>query len=561
MTDIAVSARGLLADFSAAGVLTWADVHPAQQLTYLFGEPDERVQLALALTVRALRSGSICLEWARVREVGLGEDAVADVPDELWPEEAGWLAALRSSPAVTVGDGAPGERPLRLVDDALYLERHYGDQESVRAGLLARLSPPSATPPLVEPVETEATPDQQAAITLALAQRVSVIAGGPGTGKTFTIRLLIEQLRAQEPDALVALAAPTGKAAARMTESLRSVGLTAVTLHHLLGWRAESRNRFVHDATNPLPHDVVVVDEMSMVSMLLTARLLAALKPTARLVLVGDPDQLASVDAGSVLADIARAPATQGVVARLERNHRFNQTIAALARAIRDGEPDAALAVLAAGGNEVALAEGPSAASRLRQRVVEPGVRLLEAAASGSVGSALAALDEHRLLCGHRRGPFGVQHWTRQVVAWLSEAAPDLAAEGEFATGRPVMVTANAPEFGLYNGDTGVLIADPAAGPRAWFRQGDALRSHSPFVVDGLTTVHAMTVHKAQGSQFPHVSVVLPPVGSPLLTRELLYTAVTRAESSVLLVGSPEAVREAVTHPARRMSGLARRLT
>ncbi|WP_300083386.1 exodeoxyribonuclease V subunit alpha [Propioniciclava sp.] len=574
MTDIAVSSRGLLAAFSAAGVLTWGDVHPAQQLAHLFGEADERVHLALALTVRALRSGSICLEWARVRELGLGEDAVADVPEVLWPEESGWLDALRASPAVTVGDGAPGQRPLRFADDALYLERHFGDQEAVRLGLLARLAA-AVEPVPIEPVPVEpapappaeavpasgATDEQQAAILLALGQRVSVIAGGPGTGKTHTIRLLIEQLRATEPDALVALAAPTGKAAARMTASLRSVGLTAATLHTLLGWRPDSRNRFVHDATNPLPHDVVVVDEMSMVSMLLMSRLLAALKPTARLVLVGDPDQLASVDAGSVLADIARAPATQGVVARLERNHRFNRTIAALARAIRDGEPDAALAVLGAGGEEVSLADGPSAASRLRQRVVEPGVRLLEAAASGSVGSALAALDEHRLLCGHRRGPFGVQHWTRQVVAWLSEAAPELASEGEFATGRPVMVTANAPEFGLYNGDTGVLIADSATGPRAWFRQGDDLRSHSPFVVDGLTTVHAMTVHKAQGSQFAHVSVVLPPVGSPLLTRELLYTAVTRAESSVLLVGSADAVREAVTHPVRRMSGLARRLT
>lgn len=554
MTDIAVSASGLLAAFSEAGVLTWADVHPAQQLAHLFGEADERVHLALALTVRAVRSGSICLEWSRLTDVGLGEDAAHEIPDELWPEESGWLDALRSSPAVAVGDAAPGERPLRLVDDALYLERHFGDQEAVRLALLARL--PATTAP---PGATTGD-DQQDAISVALTHRLSVIAGGPGTGKTHTIRLLIDRLRADEPDALVALAAPTGKAAARMTESLGGGDLTAVTLHHLLGWRPGSRNRFLHDATNPLPYDVVVVDETSMVSMLLMARLLAALKPSARLVLVGDPDQLASVDAGSVLADITRAPATQGVVARLERNHRFDGTIAALARAIRDGDADAALAVLADGGEHVALLEGPAAGLALRARVTGPGVRLLEAAATGDVASALGALEEHRLLCGHRRGPHGVQHWTRQVVAWLAEAAPDLAGEGELASGRPVMVTANAPDFGLHNGDTGVVIVSEA-GARAWFRHGDELRSHSPFVLDGLTTVHAMTVHKAQGSQFAHVSVVLPPVGSPLLTRELLYTAVTRAESSVLLVGSAEAVREAIAHPARRMSGLARRLT
>ncbi|WP_342371711.1 exodeoxyribonuclease V subunit alpha [Propioniciclava soli] len=551
MTDTAVSARGLLAEFSAAGVLAWADVHPAQQLTHLFGETDERVQLAIALTVRALRSGSICLEWSRIRDLGLGEDAVAEVPPELWPEEAGWLAALRASPAVRVGDGGPGERPLRLVDDALYLERHFGDQESVRLALLTRLAGTGD--------DTGAT-GQDDAITLALSHRVSVIAGGPGTGKTHTIRRLIEQLRVDEPDALVALAAPTGKAAARMTESLAPSAFTAVTLHTLLGWRPGSRNRFVHDATNPLPHDVVVVDETSMVSMLLMARLLAALKPAARLVLVGDPDQLASVDAGSVLADITKAPATRGVVARLERNYRFDGTIAALARAIRAGEADAALGVLADGGEHVSLVDGADAAASLRERVVGPGVRLLEAAASGSVGAALTALEEHRLLCGHRRGPFGVQHWTRQVVSWLAEAAPGWAADGELAVARPVMMTVNAPEFGLHNGDTGVVIAGPD-GPRAWFREGTTVVSHSPFVLEGLATLHAMTVHKAQGSQFGHVSVVLPPVGSPLLTRELLYTAVTRAERSVLLLGNEDAVREAIGHPARRMSGLARRLS
>lgn len=558
MTDIAVSARGLLADFSGAGVLTWADVHPAQHLTHLFGESDERVRLALALTVRALRSGSICLEWARIRELGLGEDAVADVPAEWWPDADGWLAALRASPAVTVGDGGPGRRPLRFVDDALYLERHFGDQEAVRHALLARLAGTDGLP---------GASGQDEAVDLALRMRLSVIAGGPGTGKTYTIRRIIERLHATEPDALVALAAPTGKAAARMTESLGGGGLTAVTLHHLLGWRPGSRNRFVHDATNPLPHDVVVVDEASMVSMLLMARLLAALKPSSRLVLVGDPDQLASVDAGSVLADIAQAPATRGVVARLERNYRFDGPIAALADAIRSGDADAALAILAAGPRaaggvpEVELSDGERAAAALRARVTRPGVRLLEAAASGAARDALDALQEHRLLCGHRRGPFGVQHWNRQVAAWLAEAAPRLVSEREFASGRPVMVTANAPEFGLHNGDTGVVIPGPAAEPRVWFPTGDGgVRSLSPFVLDGLATVHAMTVHKAQGSQFAHVSVVLPPVGSPLLTRELLYTAVTRAESSVLLVGSPDAVREAVTHPARRMSGLARRL-
>ena len=551
MTDahVAVSATGPLADFNRAGALTWADIHPAQQLGHLFGEKDPRVQLALALTVRALRSGSICLELDRLRELDLGEEAVS-IPADWWPEQAGWLDALRSSPAVTVGDQGAGDRPLRLVDDALYLERHFADQEAVRKALLARLAtaPASGTPE-----------GQDAAVDLALTSPVTVIAGGPGVGKTYTIRRIIERLRADQPDALIALAAPTGKAAARMTESLGDGSLTALTLHALLGWKPGSRNRFLHDAERPLPHDVVIVDEMSMVSMVLMNRLLAALKPSARLVMVGDPDQLSSVDAGSVLADITRAPATTGVVARLTRNYRFAGAIATLATAVRDGDAEGALAVLAGPDAGVRLAGVPEGSPALRERVVSAGAAVFEAASDHRPADALAALEQHRLLCGHRRGPFGVTHWTRQVQNWLLADVPGYSVEGEFHTGRPVMVTANRTEFGLHNGDTGVILHDGDR-PRAWFSSGGGLASWSPFLLDGLASVHAMTVHKAQGSQFSHVSVVLPPPGSPLLTRELLYTAVSRARDSVLLLGDEEAVVEAITHPARRMSGLARRL-
>ena len=548
-SHVAVSATGLLADFNRAGALTWADVHPAQQLGHLFGEKDQRVQLALALTVRALRSGSICVELDRFRELDLGEDEVA-IPDDWWPDQPGWEAALQASPAVTAGDGPAGERPLRLVDGALYLERHFADQESVRRALLARLG---SAPHTGEPE------GQDAAVDLALTSPVTVIAGGPGVGKTYTIRRIIDRLRAEHPDALVALAAPTGKAAARMTESLGDGSLTALTLHALLGKRPGSMTRFRHHADNPLPHDVVVVDEMSMVSMVMMSRLLEALKPSARLVMVGDPDQLSSVDAGSVLADITRAPAAAGIVARLVRNYRFTGAIADLATAIRTGDADAALAVLTGPDPSVRLAGVAEGATSLRERVVASGGRVFEAAAAGRPDGALAALDAHRLLCGHRRGPFGVAHWTRQVQSWLVEGVPGYSVDGEFHAGRPVMVTANRPEFGLYNGDTGVVLVDEDR-PQAWFAPGGVPKSFSPFLLDGLTSVHAMTVHKAQGSQFDDVSVVLPPPGSPLLTRELLHTAVSRARSSVLLLGDPEAVAEAVANPARRMSRLAQRL-
>lgn len=546
---VAVSATGLLADFNRAGALSWADVHPAQQLCHLFGEKDQRVQLALALTVRALRSGSICLEWDRIRNLDLAEEA-AVIPDAWWPEENGWTTALRASPAVTVGDGPNGGRPLRLVDGALYLERHFADQESVQRALLARLT----TAP------TAGVPEgQDAAVALALTSPVTVVAGGPGVGKTYTIRRIITRLREEQPDALVALAAPTGKAAARMTESLGDGSLTALTLHALLGWKPGSRNRFRHHAETPLPHDVVIVDEMSMVSMVMMSRLLAALKPSARLVMVGDPDQLSSVDAGSVLADITRAPATAGVVARLTHNYRFAGEIATLATAIRDGNASTALEVLQGSDASVRLAALAEGTDVLRHRVVQAGTHVFEAASGGRPGPALEALDEHRLLCGHRRGPFGVSHWTRQVQTWLLDAVPGYSVDGEFHPGRPVMVTSNRPEFKLYNGDTGVILSDGQRA-QAWFSSGGTLRAYSPFQLDGLATVHAMTVHKAQGSQFSHVSVVLPPPGSPLLTRELLYTAVSRARDSVLLLGDPEAVAQAIDNPARRMSGLAHRL-
>jgi len=548
-SDVAVSATGLLADFNRAGAITWADVHPAQQLGHLFGEKDARVQLALALTVRALRSGSICLDLDRIRDLDLGEDEV-EIPDEWWPEPTAWAEALRASPAVTVGDGPGSDRPLRLVDDALYLERHFADQESVRRALLSRLVTAPATG------EPEG---QDAAVDLALSSPVTVIAGGPGVGKTFTIRRIIDRLRTEHPDALVALAAPTGKAAARMTESLGDGSLTALTLHALLRNRPGSMTRFQHHADNPLPHDVVIVDEMSMVSMVMMNRLLDALKPTARLVMVGDPDQLSSVDAGSVLADITRAPAASGIVARLVRNYRFSGAIQALATAIRSGDAETALTVLHGSDPSVRLASIPEGTEALRDRVVEAGGRLFSAASSGQVTAALAGLDVHRLLCGHRRGPSGVTHWSRQVQAWLVDGVPGYSVDGEFHVGRPVMVTSNRREFGLYNGDTGVILMDDQR-PQAWFSTGGHAMAWSPFVLDGLTSVHAMTVHKAQGSQFDGVSVVLPPTGSPLLTRELLYTAVSRAKSSVLLLGDDDAIVQAVENPARRMSRLAERL-
>jgi len=312
-----------------------------------------------------------------------------------------------------------------------------------------------------------------------------------------------------------------------------------------------------------------VVDETSMVSLPMMARLLDAVRPQARLVLVGDPDQLASVEAGAVLGDLARAagrpePALDAALAAvglptgvvngvvtLEHVWRFDGTIAAFAQAVQMGDADAALALLHRGADDLAL-DPPDAVAALRADVVAAGSALAEAAAAGDAEAALAALERHRTLCAHRRGPFGVARFSAEVERWL---APTRAAADPWYPGRAVLVTANDYDTGLFNGDTGVVVTT-ADGPRVAFARGGPPTFYPPSRLGEVAGVHVMTVHRAQGSQVRRVAVVLPPPESPLLTRELLYTAVTRAREHVRIVGTPESVRAAVERPVARASGL-----
>jgi exodeoxyribonuclease V alpha subunit len=612
------AASGLLAAFGEAGVLNAADVHTADVVCRIGRDPDERVQLALALTVRALRNGSVCIDLRTVHTTAFDElEAAIDIAALPWPDPEEWIAACKASSLVADGADHSGGRPLRLAGGLLYLERYWQQEELVRVQLQRRFAAPApeidqarlsaALPRLFDHeglAQGEADRQQLAAAVSALG-RVSVLAGGPGTGKTTTVARLLALLRDQPgPTLRIALAAPTGKAAARLEEAVRAATaqldpedqgrlgeVTASTLHRLLGWLPSNRSRFRHDATNQLPHDVVIVDEMSMVSLTLMARLLEAVRPSARLVLVGDPDQLSSVEAGAVLADIARAPGppdtdlgqrlielgliadhetapVHGVV-QLTHTWRFGGAIDALARAIRAADADGAIAVLRSGASDVHFGEidldaAPTEATAralggMAGQVRATGVAMLDAARSGDVAGALAALDRHRLLCAHRRGPYGVVRWGLEVERWLAEAIPGYGEDGEWYVGRPLLVTANDYEMSLYNGDTGVIV-ETSDGVRAAFARGAAARLFSPVRLDAIQTVHAMTVHRAQGSQFDSVSFVMPPSNSLLLTRELLYTAVTRARRNVLLIGSEAAIRRAVQRPANRASGLRHRL-
>ena len=631
---IALGATGLLRAFNEAGVLTAADVHVAARLGELGDEPDESVRLAVGLAVRGVRNGSVCVDLTQLSRVD---------PALPWPDPDAWLQAVRAS--VLVGEG----RPLRWEYDLLYLERYRRQEEQVRRDLLAREAQPAPTvhaellaAGLLRLFPEEDADQQRLAAEVAATQWTTVLGGGPGTGKTTTVaRVLALLLDRVGPQLRVALAAPTGKAAARLQASVQGEArqfadrdrhdlpaLPASTLHRLLGWLPGRGTRFRHDRENRLPYDVVVIDETSMVSLTMMARLLEALRPDARLILVGDPDQLASVEAGAVLADLVAgltsraavadlavavpavavpggavpggaapggavpggavpggaapggavpggavpgvvAPAVvepaggaavtgggRGGVVLLRKTWRFGGAIAELAAAVRDGDAGEAVAVLRRGG-QVRLADAGDPG--VRADVVEAATAVREAALGGDAVVALDRLEKHRLLCAHRTGPRGVQEWSRQIESWLAEVH-DNVREGAWYAGRPVLVMKNDYALGLFNGDTGVAVRDAAGGLTVVFTREGRLLQYSPRRLADVQTVHAMTVHRSQGSQFERITFVLPEVDSQLSTRELLYTGLTRAQSFVRLAGTEEEFRAAIARPAARASGLRLRL-
>ncbi len=585
-------------------MLAVSDVQVARCLARLSGTSDDAAELGAALAARAPRLGNVCVDLATIHETA---DADTDRPADLaglpWPEAATWPARLAASPLV----GA--DRPLHLEGTTLYLDRLWADEQLVAADLRGRAEAPA--PGVDRAVLADglgawfggSDDEQRLAAATAVLQQVTVIAGGPGTGKTTTVAKVLALLTAQAAAAgrrppLVGLAAPTGKAAARLEEAVRAgvaelgldvgtgrslAGLQGKTIHRLLGYNPGNRTRFRHNRHNRLPHDVVVVDETSMVSLSLMARLLEAVRSEARLVLVGDPEQLASVEAGAVLGDIVGpaaesdappagpeaadrpAAAFGNAVVVLRRVHRFSGAIAALAEAIRGGDAEDVLAILRAGGSNVTWTE-PDAAdtagalAAVRAVAVERGRRVVDLARAGATRDAIGALGSFRLLCGHRRGPDGVATWTEHVTQWLKAEVDGFAAGPDWYVGRPLIVTENDYALQLYNGDTGVVVATPSGRLVAAFERGGEVAEISPTRLAAVDTVYAMTVHKSQGSQYETVAFVVPSADSRVLTRELLYTAVTRAQDHLFLVGSEESVRAGVERRIARASGLHRAL-
>lgn len=619
---IAAGATGLLGQLNAAHLLTAADLHVARTLGRVVGGIEESsadaALVAAALATRGVRTGSVAIDLAELDPALRAVVPAAELP---WADAAGWTRQLQDSSLVRSG-------ALVLEHGLVYLQRYHHQEVQVVTDLLARAAQP-APPVDVELLEAglaQVFPagweEQREAARVAAGAWTSVLTGGPGTGKTSTVAGVLALLAQQSPPGQplrVGLAAPTGKAAARMQEAVAGAladildrttdpaaraameplrEVTAVTLHRLLGSRPGRSSRFKHDREHRLPHDVVLIDETSMVSLTHMARLLEALRPTTRLILVGDPDQLVSIDAGAVLADLVAEDATTDVtgtstltrsatgtitstdvsaetpplsarpvaVARLRTSHRFGQTIGALAEALRVGDADTVIEALASGATdaEVTWVADPDPTTYLQPLLTRHAMAVLRAAQQGDGPGALDLLGQHRLLCAHREGPWGVRTWNRQVERWLSEESGEGLYDPMYV-GRPLLVTANDYATGVFNGDAGVVVAtrwpDGRPGRVALIRGTSGDQTFGTSRLGDLETMHAMTVHKAQGSQAHEVTVLLPPEDSPLLTRELFYTAVTRARSRVRVVGSEAAVRAAVARRVQRASGLRQRLS
>jgi exodeoxyribonuclease V alpha subunit len=528
-----------------------------------------------------------------------------------------WLDAVRSSPVV----GRPGARQPLIIDrrGRLYLYRYWRYEQRLALDLRRRAQEASAGINEAQlrtdlnrlfPRHSALTgPDwQKVAAAVAALKRVCVISGGPGTGKTSTVLKILALLTGQSERPLrIALAAPTGKAAARMQESIRAakpgLGLTpkqaaqipeeASTLHRLLGSRPGSVY-FRYNADHPLPLDVLVVDEVSMVGLALLAKTVDALLPSTRLILLGDKDQLASVDAGAVLGDLCTgagrfSPEFQAQLAALtnealprgkespsplvdaivllRHSYRFgaDSGIGALAQAVNRGRSAEATTLLGSRADIDwhDLADSAALPEQLAEPVATGFTPYLEAVQTGAAPAVVfAQFNRFRVLVALRQGPFGVEALNSLCEAVLQQRGL-IDSRQNWYPGRPIMVVRNDYNLRLFNGDIGITLPDPEEPERmkVFFLGNDsALRSFAPARLPEYETVYAMTVHKSQGSEFERVLVVTPNESSPVLSRELLYTALTRAKQQANFYGAPEVFSDAVERRLRRSSGLRDRL-
>ncbi|MEO5596500.1 MAG: exodeoxyribonuclease V subunit alpha [Lysobacteraceae bacterium] len=616
----------LLRELERGGWLRAVDHAFATSLLRLDPDTSDAVASAAALTSRALANGHSCLRIAHIAELLL--ELAPDRPQPALPARAEWLAALRASRWVGVASAdRPEDRlhgvPLVLEHDALYLRRYRDYEWRLAKALTARCALPSLDAndtelgkrmrALFPAPDAHATLDLQAlAALLALSSPLTLITGGPGTGKTSVIaRLLVLLVEHSQRigDSLprITLAAPTGKAAARLAEAVRenldalltcgaitralfdAIPASAQTVHRLLGWRSDSIE-FRHDAANPLPADVVIIDEASMIDLPLMTRLVDAVSPQARLILLGDRDQLASVETGDVLASLCDAAgdgrafssafATRagalldgsvpvlvndnacvdsvlaGHRVDLQRSYRQHADfdLAPLAAAVRTGDAHEAIHGLqtqAYRSVEWLQPDGHDPWQWLQTHAL-PRFRALAQADNPEV--ALHMAREFRLLTALRHGPCGNETMNSQIASALRPRG-----EGAFH-GQLLMVTQNNYALGLFNGDTGVVWGEGAAA-QVFFQAEAGLRAWPLAQLPAHEAAWALTVHKAQGSEFERAVLLLPNSDARVLGRELLYTGITRCRSNLVLWASESTLRNAISRRGQRASGLAQRFT
>jgi exodeoxyribonuclease V alpha subunit len=553
----------------ASGVLGPMEVEFAELFARRANVADPLLALALALAAKAVRLDHVCVE---LDDDGLdllwrgedGEPVEHDGPSASLLREV--LAAAEglvevTAEGVAVDEDAP--EPVVLSGARCYLRRYAILEQRVAAKLRAASPPPDAegVDLAMASVAGRLDASQSLAVRRALESEVSVIAGGPGTGKTTAIAALLDAAGALCPPLRVALAAPTGKAAARLDEAVRAVhvepedvGMRARTIHALLGIGRDGVAR----RRTKLDCDLLVVDEASMVSLPLLSMVLDAVRPGAGVVLVGDPDQLASIEVGAVLSDVVDAaaqPDSVVVVTTLGTSHRFaeGEGVAALADAVRAGSATAVDTAVKEHGELEAVRPGRGRDAVVR-RVVEHAESIVTAAGGGDEGGALGLLGELGVLCGTRRGD-GSPEWWRTTVEDQLVRRGTLRRRDLDYVGRPLLVTRNDPLTGLTNGMTGVVVArgDERC---ALFEVGAFPLASVPWT----ETAWALTIHKSQGSEYGEVVVSLPRAESRVLTRELVYTAVTRARRAVTLVAPQGSLERALSRRVARSSGLVARL-
>ena len=598
-----------LSQAQLAGELRLFDIQFAQKITIVNGKKVPELTLAAALAANRLANGDTCAALADVMQFGLYKNAELQDVVKKPPPLNRWRELLLEQKVV----GEPGDNhPLILdSDNRLYLGRYWAYEQSLVKSIETLMQGPV---PQVDKVllsnklrvlfkESHQVDWQCVAAATAVLNRLCVITGGPGTGKTYTVAALLSLLEEQTIDGKppkVVLAAPTGKAAARLTDSVHaSIGtidsssayrdIEAITLHRLLGiWPGRHSARFNSD--NPLPYDVVIVDEASMVDLPLMKRTFESLSGRSRLILLGDKDQLASVESGMVLGDIcgglkesrfsqrardllhdvigvdlpAFAPSLNSIadhIVHLQKSYRSTDSggINALAKSVNAGDVDDSLHCFNSPEFENLSLLPHSADSidhALREHVLPVYQDIHE---TTEPVDALKKMSSVCVLCALRKGRSGAQGVNRRVETLLASASGgNRNTTTDYYAGKPVMVTENNTVQNLFNGDHGLVLADTASNElRVHFPGEDGTRQFAPGRLPAHQTFYAMTIHKSQGSEYDTVVIVLPAEDSPMLSRELLYTAITRARKQVIVIANEAQLRVAIETNVVRQSGLA----